>query len=213
MNNKTLAFALALSTLILPAVSSARLTNEIIQHEGSLSISNATSLKLEQHAGRAINLKNGAMEIRTTRVPMGFSLLDPQLVLKQNGQTLRIDIPSDKYSDEETFTVLGKDSNLNYDLYLRKSVTAGKAIQATRDQACTYKEFGTKCGVDFEGKFNCVAGMQDRPGIQKVKNTTVDVTTTYKLTLGQKNIGLAEFTSSKTVTELKKSEELTVCKL
>lgn len=212
MNNKSLATMLALSTLILPAVSSARLTNEIIRHEGILSVPGASSIKLEQHAGRAINLNKGMMEIRTTKVPMGFSLLDPQLVLKQNGQTLTIDIPTDKYSDEETFTVLGKDSNLNYDLYLRKMITSSKAVSAVVTQICTYQKFGMTCGVDVNGAYNCVSGMKDIAGTQLAKNTTVDVTTTYKLTLGQKNVAKAEFTSSKIKTVLKSSEEQSQCK-
>lgn len=212
MNNKTLAMALTLSTLILPAISSARLTNEIIRHEGIIAIPGAASIKLEQHAGRAITLNKGLMEIRTTKVPMGFSLLDPQLVLKQNGQTLYVDIPSDKYSGEENFTVLGKDSNLNYDLYLRKTTTTSKAVSAVVTQICKYQKFGMNCGVDVDGKYNCVAGMKDEAGTQQAKNTTVDITTTYKLTLGQKNVLKAEFTSSKVKTELKSSEELTQCK-
>lgn len=212
MNNKTLAMALALSTLILPVVASARLSNETIRHEGIISILGATSIKLEQHAGRSITLNKGLMEVKTTKISMGFSILDPQLVLKQNGQTLLVDIPSDNYSDVETFTVLGKDSGLNYDLYLRKTTTNSAAVQTIKTEACTRQEFGTKCGLDFEGKYNCIAGMQDKVGFQNVRKTTVDITDTYKLTLGQKNIAKAEFISSQTRTEIKKSEELTICK-
>lgn len=212
MKNKTLAILFSFSTLILPMTASAGLTNEVIRHEGIIVIPGAASIKIEQHAGRAITLNKGLMEIRTTKVPMGFSLLDPQLVLKQNGQTLTIDIPSNKYSDDETFTVSERDTNLNYDLYLRKSTTSSQAVQTIKTQVCSYKEFGTKCGVDFDGKYNCVTGLQDRPGVQQVRNTSVDITTTYKLTLGQKKVLKAEFTSSKTNTVIKSSEELTVCK-
>ncbi|MBC7430229.1 MAG: hypothetical protein H7336_16565 [Bacteriovorax sp.] len=54
MNNKLLSFAMILSTLILPAVASARLTNEIIPHTGILAISGVDSITLEQHAGRSM---------------------------------------------------------------------------------------------------------------------------------------------------------------
>lgn len=212
MNNKTLAIMLTLSTLTLPAVSSARLTNESIRHEGVLAVSGASIISLSQQAGRAITLNKGVMEITTTRVPLGFSLLDPQLVLKQNGQTLRIDIPTDKYSDEETFTLLSKDSDLNYDLYLRKTTSTGKAVSAVVTQICRYQKYGLNCGVDTDGKYDCVGGLNDVVGVQQVRNTVVDVTTTYKLTLGQKNVLKAEFTSSKTKAEIKSTEELSICK-
>ncbi|MBC7430230.1 MAG: hypothetical protein H7336_16570 [Bacteriovorax sp.] len=153
------------------------------------------------------------MEIKTTKVPMGFSLLDPQLVIKQNGKTMSIDVDTDSYfGDEESFALLAKDSDLNYDLFLKKTVTNSKAVQEVKTQACTFQQFGSKCGIDIDGKYNCVMGLVDKMGVQQISNTSVDVTETYKLTLGQKNVLKAEFTSSQTITELKKSEVLSVCK-
>ncbi|MBC7712306.1 MAG: hypothetical protein H7177_03150 [Rhizobacter sp.] len=213
MKLNTLSLIMILSTLILSAVASARLTNETIPHTGILAIPGANSITLSQHAGRTITLNKGYLEIKTTKVPMGFSLLTPQLVIKQNGQTMYIDVDTDGYqADEESFNLLSKDSDLNYDLYLRRSTTSTKDVQAITTQACTYQELGTKCGIDVDGKYNCIVGMQDKSGVQKVRNTTADVTVSYKLTLGQKNVAKAEFTSAQTTTELKKSEELSACK-
>lgn len=212
MNNKTLAVAIAFSILSLPTVSNARLSNEIISHSGIIAIPGGAALKLEQQAGRGITLNKGYMEIKTTKVNMGFSLLDPQLIIKQNGQTMMLDIASQNYAGDENFTLKASDSDLNYDLFLRKTTKTSLPSQVIKGQVCAYREYGVTCGTDFDGKYDCVAGMVDRSGVQQVRTSTVDVTDTYKLTLGQKNVLKAEFTSSKTRSEILSTEELSRCK-
>lgn len=212
MKNNVLALSMVFSTLILPVAAHAGLINSKIDHKGILAIPGKDSVVLSQHAGRTISLNKGYMEIRTEKVPLGFSLLDPQLVLKQNGQTLTIDVPTDNYHNDETFTLLAKDSGLNYDLYLRKTLTQGKAVEKTETQICTYQEMGYKCGVDVNGAYNCVMGLMDKTGTQQARNTYADVTTTYKLTLGKNKVLQAEFSSSSVQASQSSSEALTRCK-
>jgi len=212
MKNINLLSILTYSALMIPTLTNAALVNQRIDMTGPLSIQGKDSIVLEQRAGRAITLNKGTMEIRAEKVPMGFSLIDPRLIIKQNGQTLTIDVPTDNYHNDDNFTLSAKDSNLNYDLYLRRTVTKGSVTQKEEVQACTAREYTYKCGVDINAAFNCVHGMMDKPGIQKARNSYVSTTTTYKLTLGKNNIQVAEFTSNKVATEKIKSEELESCK-
>lgn len=208
MKNNTLTFSMIFSALIFPLASNA---GTRIEHKGALSVSGKDSIVLSQHAGKSIVLNKGAMELRTEKVSMGFSIFDPQLIVVQNGKSLAIDIPTGSYHGSEAFTYLGKDSGLNYDLYLRKTEVKGNALTKVEEQICTYREWGFKCGVDINGAYNCVQNLMDRTGTQKAKNTYVDVTTTYKLTLGQNNVSKAEFTSSTTQSNKTASEELSRC--
>lgn len=211
MKNKLLTNCVIFSVVIFSSVANAGLTNSRIDHNGVLVIAGKDSIKLEQRAGNSIQLNKGQMQIRTEKVPLGFSLLDPRLVLKQNGQTLAIDIPTDYYHNDETFTYLAKNSGLNYDLYLRKTQATGKEFQKIETTSCNYKEPGFVCGLDNSGNAACVATILTKPGKQKAKNTYQDTTVTYKLTLGRNSVQQAEFTSAVTTTERKKSEALDEC--
>lgn len=213
MNNKMLSLVMAVSTLMLPTIASARLTNETIFHRGHFEIEGAQTLTLSEHAGNSITLNNGALDIKSTKVKAGYSLFNTQLVIKQNGQSMYIDIDTRAYMDDkESFNLKATHSDLNYDLYLRKKTISTNEIQTLQVAACTYKQFGTKCSVDIEGKYNCTSALQDRLGTQQVRNTNAEITNTYKLTLAQNNIAKAVFTSAQTTTELKKTEVLTVCR-
>lgn len=212
MNNISLLSVVAFSALIVPSLTNAALVNTRIDLKGALSIQGKDSIVLEQRAGRAITLNKGAMEIRAEKVPMGFSLIDPRLVIKQNGQTLAIDVSTDNYHNDDNFTLKAKDSNLNYDLYLRKTETKSAISVREEIQVCTAKEYTYKCGIDMNAAYNCVHGIMDKPGVQKAKNSFITKTTTYKLTLGRNNVQVAEFESSEAKTEKIKSEELEACK-
>ncbi len=212
MKNNLLTVCMLFSAVILPYASYAGgLTNSRIDHTGILAIAGKDSIKLELRAGNSILLNRGQMQIKTEKVPLGFSLLDPRLILKQNGQTLAIDIPTDYYHNDETYTYLAKNSGLNYDLYLRKTEARGKEVQKVENESCTYKEAGFVCGMDNSGNPACVAAILNKPGIQKAKNTYLDSTVTYKLTLGKNSVQQAEFTSAVTSAEKKKTEPLEEC--
>ncbi len=211
MKSKALATATIFSILAIPSLSQAGLTNSRLIHEGILSIPGKANIKLEQRGGRSITLNKGMTEVITEKVSLGFSLLDPKLVIKQNGKSLILDIPYENYHTAETFTYLTKDSDLNYDLYLRRSAIVSVEVQKVEMQGCTYKEAGPVCGVDVNGSYNCVISLLDKPGSQKARNTYVDTKTTYKLTLGKAGIIQAEFSSTKVVVEKKKSMALESC--
>lgn len=212
MKNKVLALSVIFSALALPLAANAGLTNSRIDHKGILAIPGKESIALSQHAGKSISLNKGYMEVRTERVPLGFSLLDPQLVLKQNGKTYIVEVPTSAYHNEESFTLTVKDSGLSHDLYLRKTEVKSKAKELVEVQVCTYKEWGFQCGVDVNGAYNCVQNLMDKTGTQNARNTYVDTTTTYKLTLGQNKVLQAEFTSSNVKSAKVSSEELSACK-
>lgn len=201
------------STFILPGASYAGgIANSRIEHKGVLSIVGKDTIRLEQKSGNSILLKKGEMQIRTEKVPLGFSLLDPRLILKQNGQTLAIDIPTENYHNEEAFTYLSKNSDLNLDLYLRKTQTNGKITEKLEVVECFYKAPQLVCGLDNSGNANCVGAIMDKVGKQQVKNTYQDLTITYKLTFGKNSVQQAEFTSSVTTLEKKKTEALEDCR-
>lgn len=212
MKNNVLALGMLFSTIILSSAANAGLINSRIEHKGILAVPGKDSIVLSQHAGKSISLNKGYMEIVTEKVPLGFSLLDPRLVLKQNGKSLVIDVPLNNYHNEETFTLAAKDSGLNYDLYLRKTETKGKAVEKVETQICTYQEVGYNCGVDVNGAYNCVMGLKDKTGTEEARNSYVDTVTTYKLTLGRNNVLQAEFTSSNTKSSKVSSESLSNCR-
>lgn len=212
MKNNVLALSMVFSTLILPVAAHAGLINSKIDHKGILAIPGKDSIVLSQHAGRSISLNKGYMEIKTEKVPLGFSLVDPTLVLKQNGKSLTIEVPLSNYHNEETFTLSAKDSGLNYDLFLRKTETKGKAVEKVETQICTYQEVGYNCGVDVNGVYNCVMGLHDKTGKEEARNTYIDTVTTYKLTLGKNNVLQAEFTSSNTKSSKTSSRALSNCR-
>lgn len=202
----------AYSALMIPSLTSAALVNSRFDLKGSLSIQGKDSIVLEQRAGRAITLNKGAMEIRVEKVPMGFSLIDPRLIIKQNGQSLGIDVSSDNYHNDDNFTLKARDSNLNLDLYLRRTETKGAVSERVEMQVCIAREYTHKCEIDMNAAYNCVQGFMDKQGVQKARNSFLTKTTTYKLTLGKNNVQVAEFESNDVKTEKIKSEELEACK-
>lgn len=212
MKNSLLTKCMLFSMVIISSGANAGLANSRIDHKGVLSVAGKDSIRLEQRAGNSILLNKGQMELRTEKVPMGFSLLDPRLILKQNGQTLAIDIPTDYYHNDEAFTYLAKNSGLNYDLYLRKLEASGKSLQKVETVECFYKTPQLVCGLDNSGNPICVGAIMDKVGKQQVKNTYQDKTVIYKLTLGKNSVQQAEFTSSVTTAQKVKTEALEDCR-
>lgn len=202
MKNVNLANLALFSLLVMPAVSHADLLSKKIDLNGSLKIQGSlASIVLEEKSGDSIRLKKGDMEIEVVKIAKLISLSTPTLLIKQHGQTFSVNVPRESYHNLDAFTLKSEDSNLNYDLYLRRTEIKESKFETSEIRECALKQHQYICATDFDGKFDCDWHEGYASGTQNGIATYLSSMITYKLTFAQKNIQIAEFTSIDSVTK------------
>lgn len=197
MKNTSLVKVLTLSLLAIPGISSADGIVSLAKLEmgGQLTVQNKKEINLEVQGGESIKLTKGHATVEISKLAAFFSFSEPTLTIKQKGQTFVINIPKDSYHNKEAFTLKSEDSNLNYDLYLRKHVARGRFFEKEDSQVCNYHIMENHCETE-NGSTSCNMKSVMKIGIQDGISKHQLLGVTYKLTLAQKNAGLAEFSST-----------------
>jgi hypothetical protein len=199
MKNKSLLTLLVFSSLIIPTLVSAGMTNERVELQGNLAIKGGDSITLGKDSGKSIQLNKGTVDIEVERLENSISLLTPRLYIEQNGQMLAIKVPAAKYLNEDDFELTADSSGLNYDLSLQKTTLKGGSFNKIEEEGCTFHKAG-----DSDSRIQF--------GVQKVQNTYITIQETYKLTLGKDNEVAAKITSSKIHTEKLQTKSIDICR-
>lgn len=200
MKNKSLLSLVVFSSLIIPTIVSAGITNDKVELKGILSIKGHDSIELSKHAGETIRLNKGYVEITTEKAGSGLSLFAPEITIKQNGQSLSIKVPRKNFQTDEEFNLSARASELNYNLSLEKTETKSAEVVKTEIEACQYMAVGST-GAPIR-----------RSGVKKVSNTYVTTTEAYKLTLSEGKTAAAVFKSKAEHKAKVNSSLLEICK-
>lgn len=199
MKNKSLLSVVVFSSLIIPTIVSAGIANDKIELKGILSTPGRDSIHLSFHAGETIQLNKGYIEITTEKASSGFSLFTPEIVVKQNGQSMSIKVPNKNFQSDEEFNLSARTSELNYDLALEKTTIKSSETKKIETEACMYMAVGSS-GAPIR-----------KSGIRKVQNTYINVKDSYKLTLSKNKVVAGKFTSTNTHKEKLNSALIEIC--
>jgi hypothetical protein len=107
--------------------------------KSSLKIFNFKEIQLDRDGNATF--RPGLINVSYAHMPMLFA---NKLTLEQNGQKKIIKLPKESYHNEFEFTLRGTDTNLDYDIYMRKTSPKITGVVEKNDSiTCQIQKTGT----------------------------------------------------------------------